>query len=77
MEGIAGVSTWDVQANLKGREYEQFRRIMTQAVNAAVAFDAGATEVLVSDSHGDAQNFDVTLLDGRAQLISASLCTSS
>jgi len=52
MEGIAGVSTWDVQANAKGREYEQFRHIMTQEVNAAIAraFDAGATEVLVSDS---------------------------
>jgi hypothetical protein len=24
MEGIGGVSTWDVQANAKGREYEHF-----------------------------------------------------
>ena len=61
MEGIGGVSTWSVQASAKGREYEQFRRLMTLEVNAAVAgaFDAGATEVLVSDSHGDAQNIDV------------------
>ena len=73
MEGVAGVSTWDVQANAKGREYEEFRRIMTQEVNAAVegAYDAGATEVVVADSHGDAQNIDITLLDKRAELIRA------
>jgi D-amino peptidase len=73
MEGVGGVSTWDVQASAKGREYEQFRRLMTKEVNAAIAsaFDAGATQVLVSDSHGDAQNIDVELLDPRAQLIRA------
>lgn len=71
MEGIGGVSTWDVQAEAKGREYEKFRRLMTLEVNAAVeaAFEAGASEVLVSDSHGDAQNIDVELLDKRARLI--------
>lgn len=70
MEGIGGVCTWDVQADAKG-EYETFRHLMTQEVNAAVAgaFDAGATEVLVSDSHGDAQNVDVEMLDRRVQLV--------
>lgn len=73
MEGVAGVSTWDVQANAKGREYEEFRRLMTQEVNAAIqgAYDAGATDVVVADSHGDAMNIDVTLLDKRAELIRA------
>lgn len=73
MEGVDGVSTWDVQANAKGREYEEFRRLMTQEVNAAVAgaFDAGANYVLVADSHGDAQNIDPALLDERAELIRA------
>lgn len=73
MEGVSGVSSWEVQALPKGREYEQFRRLMTQEVNAAItgAFDAGAAEVLVSDSHGDAQNIDVELLDPRARLIRA------
>ena len=73
MEGIGGVSSWEVQASAKGREYDQFRRLMTLEVNAAIAgaFDAGATEVLVSDSHGDAQNIDVELLDSRASLIRA------
>ena len=73
MEGIGGVSTWQIQAGSQGREYEKFRRLMTQEVNAAIAgaFDAGATEVLVSDSHGDGQNIDVELLDPRAHLIRA------
>jgi len=73
MEGIGGVSTWGIQASASGREYEKFRRLMTEEVNEAVggAFDAGATEVLVSDSHGDAQNIDVELLDKRARLVRA------
>src|SRR5215467_1061149 len=60
MEGVGGVDT-QVQTSAQGREYEKFRRLMTLEVNAAIsgAFDAGATEVLVSDSHGDAQNIDV------------------
>jgi D-amino peptidase len=46
---------------------------MTREVNAAVegAFAAGATEVVVGDSHGDAQNIDVELLDRRVRLIRA------
>jgi D-amino peptidase len=71
MEGIGGVVTWGVQGLPPGREYEKFRRLMTQEVNAAVtgAFEAGASEVLVSDSHGDAQNIDIELLDKRARLV--------
>ncbi len=73
MEGIGGVSTWDVQAGSKGSEYEKFRKLMTEEVNAAIdgAFDAGATEVLVSDSHGSGQNIDIELLDERVRLIRA------
>jgi hypothetical protein len=52
MEGVGGVDTWQTQALPPGREYEKFRRLMTLEVNAAIAgaFEAGATEVLVSDS---------------------------
>jgi D-amino peptidase len=73
MEGVSGVSTWKVQAQSGGREFEKFARLMTLEVNAAIAgaFDAGATDVLVSDSHGDAQNIDVELLDKRARLVRA------
>ena len=73
MEGVGGVSTWVVQAGSKGREYEKFRRLMTLEVNAAVAgaAEAGATEFIVGDSHGDGQNIDIELLDKRARLIRA------
>jgi D-amino peptidase len=71
MEGVDGVVTWDVQAMPKGREYEEFRRVMTQEVNAAIAgaFKAGATDVLVSDDHHDSQNLDPETLDPRVDLI--------
>jgi len=73
MEGIGGVSTWSVQAAPAGREYEKFRRLMTLEVNAAIAgaAEAGATEFIVADSHGDGQNIDIELLDKRAKLIRA------
>jgi D-amino peptidase len=73
MEGIGGVSTWDVQAGSEGSEYEKFRKLMTAEANAAIqaAFDAGATQVLVSDSHGNGQNLDIELLDKRVRLIRA------
>ncbi len=72
MEGIGGVDT-SVQVSAQGREYEKFRRLMTLEVNSAIAgaFDAGATEILVSDSHGDAQNIDIELLDKRVRLVRA------
>src|SRR5215469_9348983 len=57
MEGIAGVVTAD-QLGPTGFEYERFRRFMTNetlaAVNAAKA--AGATEIVVSDSHGNGES---------------------
>ncbi|MEZ4587595.1 MAG: M55 family metallopeptidase [Gemmatimonadales bacterium] len=72
MEGVAGVAT-RIQASGSGAEYQQYRRLMTREVNAAIegAFLAGATEVLVADSHGNAQNIDLELLDPRARLIRA------
>jgi D-amino peptidase len=73
MEGVGGVSTWDKQSGPKGADYEKFRRLMTLEVNAAIAgaYDAGATEVLVSDSHWDGQNIDPELLDRRARMVRA------
>ncbi|WP_197493241.1 M55 family metallopeptidase [Woeseia oceani] len=57
MEGIAGVVTSE-QLGPGGFEYERFRGFMTAEVNACIeaARDAGATEILVSDSHGNGQN---------------------
>jgi D-amino peptidase len=53
MEGVAGVVSAD-QLNPSGFEYERFRGFMTDEAVAAVraTLDSGATEVVVSDSHG-------------------------
>ncbi len=57
MEGVAGVVTAD-QLGPPGFEYERFRGFMTDEVLAAIegARAAGATEFLVSDSHGNGEN---------------------
>lgn len=56
MEGLAGVVTGE-QLGPSGFEYQRFREFMTAEVNAAIdaARAAGATEILVSDSHGNGQ----------------------
>jgi D-amino peptidase len=74
MEGVAGVVHVD-QTRRTGHDYERARRWMTAEANAAIegAFDAGATAVLVNDSHGDMRNFVIDELDPRAELISGSL----
>jgi len=52
-------------------EYEFCREMMTADVNAAIggAFDGGATEVLVNDSHWTQRNLLPQALDPRAELI--------
>jgi D-amino peptidase len=57
MEGVVGTVTGD-QLGPSGFEYETARRWMTEEVNAAIrgARAGGATEILVSDSHGNGQN---------------------
>jgi D-amino peptidase len=70
MEGLAGVVTGsDVSAT--GRDYEHFRDIMAAETNAAIegAIRAGATEILVRDSHGAKQNLRPGDVDPRAQLL--------
>ena len=57
MEGIVGVVT-NEQLGPQGFEYNRAREFMTAEVAAAIeaAFQAGATEIVVSDSHGNGQN---------------------
>jgi len=57
MEGVVGAVSGD-QLSPVGFEYQRFREFMTQEANAAIeaAFAAGATEITISDSHGNAQN---------------------
>src|SRR5690606_8216527 len=70
MEGVAGVVT-DEQLGPGGFEYERFRELMTAEVNACIeaAREAGATEVLVSDSHGNGQNLLVERLPADVTIV--------
>ena len=70
MEGLAGVVTGsDVSAS--GVDYAHFRQVMAGETNAAIegAFRAGATEVVVRDSHGSKQNLLPSDVDPRARLL--------
>lgn len=69
MEGITGVTTWD-QVTPGHAEYERFRRLMTQDVNAAIrgVCEAGADEVIVADGHWNGSNILIEELDPRARL---------
>ncbi len=57
MEGVVGAVTGE-QLGPGGFEYERARGFMTEEVLAAIeaARQAGVTEILVSDSHGNGQN---------------------
>jgi D-amino peptidase len=57
MEGITGVVTAE-QLGPTGFEYQRFREFMTADALAAIqgAREAGATEFVVADSHGNMQN---------------------
>lgn len=73
MEGIAGVVNAD-QTSASGNDYGIARRWMTQEVNAAIsgAKAAGATEIVVNDSHGSMRNVIISELDPDAYLITGS-----
>jgi D-amino peptidase len=70
MEGIAGAVTQE-QLGPAGFEYQRFREIMTAEVLAAIdgARAAGATEILVSDSHGNGQNLLIERLPDDVRVI--------
>ena len=70
LEGVCGVINWD-ETGQGGPDYGMFRTLMTQEANAAIAgaVAAGATEILVRDAHGSAQNILPELLDPRARLL--------
>ncbi len=70
MEGVTAITDpEDVLPD--GADYQRGRMFMTQDANAAVlgAFDAGATEVLVNDSHWIMRNLLIEQLDPRAKVI--------
>src|ERR1700733_6020022 len=73
MEGIAGVVTAD-QLLPAGFEYERFRVFMTDEVNVAIegARAAGATEFVMSYSHGNSQNLLIDKLPKDVLLVRGS-----
>jgi D-amino peptidase len=70
MEGLAGVVAGE-EVSRSGKDYDYFRKIMTLEASAAVegALAAGATEVVVRDSHGSKQNIIPDLLHRDAKLL--------
>ncbi len=71
MEGITGVSVGE-HCNSAESDYQRFRKLMTQDTNAAIegAIEAGATDILVNDSHGPMTNILIEELHPKARLIS-------
>lgn len=74
IEGITGLVSWSQCSRPDGKSYDyQFaRRMMTHDVNAAIrgARAAGATEIVVKDSHGNSKNLLIEDLEPGVQLIS-------
>lgn len=70
MEGLAGAVTGE-QLGTGGFEYQRFREFMTAEVNAAIdaARAAGATEILVSDSHGNGQSLLIEKLPSDVMVV--------
>ena len=58
MEGTAAVSSWTQVDPKNASEYPYYRKLMSLEVRAAIdgARDAGATEILVNDSHSAMRN---------------------
>ena len=71
IEGTAGIVDWQ-QVRASGADYELGRRLLTDEVNAAIdgAVDAGATEIVVNDSHATMQNIRPSALHGYASYLS-------
>jgi len=70
IEGIGGVVRSE-SSSPAGREYAVARKLMTGEINAAAggAFEAGAQEVVVADSHNIGLNLLPEELDERVKLI--------
>jgi D-amino peptidase len=70
MEGVVGAVTSD-QLGPSGFEYQRFREFMTNEVNAAIAAAkaAGATEIVVADSHGNGENLLIERLPSDITLV--------
>jgi D-amino peptidase len=70
MEGVSGLTDAD-DMHPGGRGYDRGCELMTADANAAInaAFEAGADEVLVNDSHSSGKNLRADLIDDRCALL--------
>jgi D-amino peptidase len=70
MEGVTGVVNSD-DTRRTGKDYDYFRKTMTLEANAAIegALAAGATEIIVRDSHGSALNLLPEMLHQSSKLL--------
>jgi D-amino peptidase len=70
-EGVAGISDWE-QCIPGGDDYALGRELMVGEVNAAIdgAVEAGATQILVNDSHSAMRNLAPGELGGHASYLS-------
>jgi D-amino peptidase len=71
MEGTAGIVDWS-QCRPGSASYEEGCALLLAEVNAAIegALEAGATEILVNDSHGTMANLPPAALSGEASYLS-------
>jgi len=72
IEGMAGiVDALQGDIDRGGFEYQLGRRLMTAETNAAIegALEAGATEIVVNDSHAQMRNLEPELLHPKATLV--------
>jgi D-amino peptidase len=81
MEGTAAVASWTQVDPANTTEYPYYRRLMSREVRAAIdgAREAGATDVLINDSHSSMRNVlwdelpdDVRLIYGNRKPFSMS-----
>ncbi len=76
IEGVTGVVNWVQCGKPAGEHYDWpfARRMMTGDVNAAIrgARSAGATEIVVKDSHNNGRNLLIDELEPGVELISGS-----
>ena len=74
IEGITGIVSWSQCSRPDGQSYDYpfARRMMSHDVNSAIrgARRAGATEIVVKDSHGNSKNLLIEDLEPGVQLIS-------
>ncbi len=76
IEGVTGVVTWGQAGAPSSTHYDwpHARKMMTHDVNAAIrgARAAGATRIVVKDSHGGGKNLLVSELEPGVELVSGS-----